>query len=101
MASKVFHSATHGRHWTPFGVAGYAVSDRISLDSVIIHREEETDKVCLFEDVIGGRRGAVGLLSNEELDVLETEEVLGGVGTSLAVFACPEEEEECDPGEIF
>ena len=65
MASKVYHSATHGRHWTPLGVAGYAVSDQLSLDSVILHREEETDKVCLCEDVIGGRRGVVWLTSNK------------------------------------
>ena len=40
------------------------------------------------------------MLSNEELDVLEPEEVLGGVGTALAVFAWTEEEEDCNPGEV-
>ena len=40
------------------------------------------------------------MLSNEYLDVLEPEGVLGGVGTALSVFAWPEEKEEGDPGEI-
>ena len=41
----------------------------------------------------------MGLLSNEQLDVLEPEGVLGGVGTALAVFDWPEEEEEGFKGE--
>ena len=40
------------------------------------------------------------MLSNEVLDVLEPEGLLGGVDTALAVFAFPEEEEEGGPGEI-
>ena len=69
------------------------MSDRLSLDSVILRREEENDKVCLCEDVIGGHRGVVGLLSNEELDVPESEGVVIGIGAALAVLAGPEEEE--------
>ena len=40
------------------------------------------------------------MLSNEVLDVLEPEGLLGGVDTALAVFAFPEEEEEGGPVEI-
>ena len=40
------------------------------------------------------------MLSNEELDALEPEGVLGSFSTALAVFACLEEEEEGEPGEI-
>ena len=34
------------------------------------------------------------------MNVLDPEGLLGGVGTALAVFACPEEEEEVDPVEV-
>ena len=34
------------------------------------------------------------------MDVLEPEGVLGAVGTPIAVFACPDEKEEGNPGDI-
>ena len=43
--SKDFHLVTHGCHWTPLDMAGSAVHDRLSLDSVILRREEDTEKV--------------------------------------------------------
>ena len=49
--------------------------------------EQEDGKVGQSENWVGSLRGVVGLLSNEELEVLETEGVLGGIGTALAVFA--------------
>ena len=90
----------NGRHWTPLGVASVSVSDWFALDAILLGCEEEADKVGLGKHVFGRRRGVVGLLSNEELDVFETEGVLGGVGTASAVFAWAEEKEEGYPGEI-
>ena len=93
-------AATHGRHWTPLGVAGAAVSNRSSLDAVLLGCEQESNKVGLSKHGVVSHHGVVGLLSNEELGILDPEGVLGGVGTALAVFACLEEEEEGDPDEI-
>ena len=62
---KVFHSEMHGCHWIPLGVSGYSMPDRISIDTVLIRREEETDKVCLGEDIVCSGRGVVGLIPNE------------------------------------
>ena len=47
----------------------------------------------MCKDVIGGHRGVVGLLSNEELDVPESERAEDGIGAALSVLAQPEEEE--------
>ena len=92
MESKVCHSVRHGRHWTPLGVAVEAMPNQFFLNSVLLGCEQEADKVGLSKHVIGCRCGVVGLLSNEELDVLLPEGVMGVVGTVLAVFAWPEEE---------
>ena len=62
--------------------------------------EQEADEVVLIKHSIGRRRGVVGILYNEKLDLLEHEGVLGSVGTTLAVFAWPEEEAEGHPGDI-
>ena len=40
------------------------------------------------------------MLPNEELDVPDPERVVGGISSSLAVFAGPEEEEERNQGEV-
>ena len=82
--------ATHGRHWTLLGVESVAVSNRFPLDAVLLGCEHEAAKVVLSKHGAGRRCGVVGILYNEELDVLDTEGVLGGVGTALAVFACLE-----------
>ena len=58
-------AATHGRHWTPLGVAGAAVSNQYPLDTVLMGCEQEADKVGLKELGVGRRYGVVGLLSNE------------------------------------
>ena len=63
------------------------------LATIILGCEQDADKVVLSEHGVGRHCGVVGLLSNEELDVLETEGVLDSVGTALAIFACTEEEE--------
>ena len=84
MASKVYHLATNGRHWTPLGVDGAAVSNRFTLYSVLLGCGQEANEVCLCENGIGQRCGIVGLLSNEELDVPEPERVVGGIGASFA-----------------
>ena len=65
MLSKVCHSATHGRYWTPLGVAGAAVSNLFSLDAVILGFEQESDKFGLSKHGVGHCHGIVGLLSNE------------------------------------
>ena len=44
---KLCHLATHGRHWTPLGVAGLSMSYQLSLDSVLLFFEQETDEFCL------------------------------------------------------
>ena len=65
---------TNGRHWTPLGVAGAAVSNRSPLETVLLGYEQEAEEVGLIEHGVGcrcgvGRRcGVVGMLSNEELD---------------------------------
>ena len=41
------------------------VTNKIPLESVLLHPEEETVEVCLGEDVIGSSCGVVGLRSNE------------------------------------
>ena len=53
-------------------MAGLAVPNQIALDSVRLRHKEETDKVYLGEDDVGGGCGVVGMLSNEELDILES-----------------------------
>ena len=74
--------------------------DRISFDSVIMHREDETDEVCLCKDIVGGSCVVLRLLYNEELDVLESKQVVGSICAALSVLVRPEEEEEGDPGEV-
>ena len=91
MASKVCYLATYGRHWKPLEVAGATVSNQCHLDAVLLGCEKEADEVGLSDHGVGRRCGVVGFLPNEELDVFEPEEVLGGVSTSLEVFAFPEE----------
>ena len=56
---------THGYHWTLLDMAGLTVTNRIALESVILHPEEETDEVCIGEYLIGSSCGVVGLMSNE------------------------------------
>ena len=41
-----------------------------------MRHEEETEKFCLGKDILGSGHRVVGLLSNEELDVFESEQVL-------------------------
>ena len=93
MALKVCHLETRGRQWTPLGVAGASVSNLSPLDTVLLGCEQEADKVGLSKHSVRRRCGVVWLRSNEELDVLEPEGVPGNVGTALALFAWPEEEE--------
>ena len=69
------------------------VSNKSPLDYVLLGCEQEADKVYLCKNDVGLHYGIVGLLSNEELDVPEPEQVVGGIVSTLAVFACPEEEE--------
>ena len=83
--------STNVRHWKPLGLVGAAVSNLFPLDSVRLGCEHEADIVELSTHGVGRCRSVVGLLSNEELDVLDNEGVMGGVGTALAVFAWPEE----------
>ena len=70
MVLYVCHSVIHGRHWTSLGVAGAAVSNRSPLDNVLLGCEQETDEVGLSKHGVGRHHGVVGLLSNEEMDVL-------------------------------
>ena len=70
--SKVCHSATHGCQWTPLGINGSSVPDLLALDAIIMCRKEETDGVCLGDNSVGGGLSVVELLSNEELDFLES-----------------------------
>ena len=42
----------------------------------------------------------LGLLSNEKLDVLESERAVGGICDAFAVLDRPEEGEEGKPGEV-
>ena len=93
VASKLCHLVTCGHHWTPLGVAVSAVSDQLSLDSVLLVRKEETEKLCSCEYAVGCRCDTVGLLSNEELNVPEPEHVVGRIGASFSVLSGPEEEE--------
>ena len=54
----------------------------------------------MCENIVGGNCGVVGLLSNKELDVLESERVVGGICSALAILAGLEEEEEGNLGEV-
>ena len=94
MELKLCHLATHGRHWTPLGVAGAAVSNLFAPDTVLLGCEQEADKFGLSEHVVGRCRSVVELLYNEELNVLESERVMDSVGTALSVFAWAEEEKK-------
>ena len=82
---------THGSHWTVLGVDTVFMSNQFFLDDVLLCYEKEADKVDLSEHGVGHCLGIVGLLYNEELYVLDTEGVLGGVGTALVVFTWTEE----------
>ena len=73
------------------------VSNRFPLDDVIMGCEQEAGKVGLSKHGVGHRSGVVGLLFNEELDVLEPEGMLGGVGYALVVLAWPEEKKKATP----
>ena len=53
-------------------MAGSSVLDQLSLDTVLLHHEENTAEVFLGKDIAGGGSGVVGLLYNEELYVLES-----------------------------
>ena len=66
------------------------MSNQLFLDDVLLCYEKEADKVDLSKHSVGRRLGVVGLLYNEELYVLDTEGVLGGVGTALVVFTWTE-----------
>ena len=68
-------------------MADAAVSNRFPFDTILLGCEQEDDKVSLNEHGVGSSCGVVGLLSNEELYVLEPEGVLDSVGNDLAVFA--------------
>ena len=68
------------------------MSNKSPLDSVLLGCKKEVDKVGLIEHGVERCCGVVGLMNNEEIDVLDTEGVLGSVGTSLAVFVWTEEE---------
>ena len=74
--------------------------NQFPLGAVILGCKQEADKFGLSKHGVGHRCGVVGLLYNEYFDVLETEGVLGGVSTALAVFSWTEEEEEGDTGEV-
>ena len=63
------------------------MSNQPTLDYVLLGCEHKVDEVGLIKHGVGHRCGVVWMLSNEELDVLDPEGVMGGVGTSLAVFA--------------
>ena len=47
-----------------------SITDRLSLDAVILRRGEETIGICLGKNIVDSSCGIVGLLSNKELDVL-------------------------------
>ena len=81
-------------------MAGAAVSNRYLIDVVLLGCEQEADEVGLIKHGVRHRCGVEGLLSNEELEVLETEGVLGGVVTALAVSDWLEEGKKGDPGKI-
>ena len=38
IASKICHSAKHGHHWTPLGMAGPPVPDQLAFDAVFLRR---------------------------------------------------------------
>ena len=67
MMSKVREAATQCCHRTALGMAGTAVADGLSLDTILFSGEEKADKVC---PVAGGWAcrglGSIeGLLSDE------------------------------------
>ena len=47
VASKVHHTATHCRHWTPGGVAGASVPDIFALDANFLGCKNQADEVGL------------------------------------------------------
>ena len=63
---------THGRHWTLLGVEGAAVSNLSPLYTVRLSCEHDAEKVGLSKHGVGRHCDVVGLLYNEELDVLDT-----------------------------
>ena len=46
-------------------MAGITVIDVFAFDSIILHCEEETDKICSGKDAFVRRGGVVRLMSNE------------------------------------
>ena len=56
--------------------------NRFTLDAVLLGYEQDSDKVGLSKHSVGCRCGVVGLLPNEEFNVLDPEGVMGGVGTA-------------------
>ena len=81
--------ATHGCHWTLLVVDGATVFNQLPLMPLSWVVNRLTFSASYSQPKITASCGVVGLISNEELEFLEPEGVLGGVGTDLAVFAWP------------
>ena len=46
-------------------MAGSTVPNQLALDSVLLHRKEDTTKFCMGKNVTGVGRSIVGMLSYE------------------------------------
>ena len=98
--TKVIHLATQVLHLTTLGVPCPTVPNRLSFDPILLGHKEDTDKIGSCACAQTGKGCVEGLLTKEELDFLDSERVVGFVGSSLAIFSRTEEEEESDPGEV-
>ena len=76
MASNIYYSVNQCFPWIPLRVDGSSVADGFLFDSIFLHCEEKTNEVSLWGDTFVGDEVIVGVLANEELDVLELELVL-------------------------
>ena len=69
-----------------------AISNGLSVDTILFGGEEKAENFCPVAVIRScGVRGIIeGLMFDEELDILEEGEIVGGVGAAPEVFSWPE-----------
>ena len=94
------HTAPDGCHCTCAGMSSCAVSNIILFDAILLRCKEEDNKGGGGASGGGSRGGLGGLITHEELYVVQVERGSDGFGPAGAVFSGLKEEEESDPGEV-
>ena len=92
MASNMYHTTMHCRHWTPDEEVGVSVTDGFDLDATFIHGKDQANKVGSGEGFLENSGSIVWAIAHKELDILESEGGMLGVGNAFEVFSRTQEE---------